>query len=577
MHFLKKNKTLFAIIFIVFGIIFIIKNKILLEANFKFSEVILFSIGVCLIFFENRLTRSKTYYLFIFTLLFALIYYSYKDCFSATWYIVDDHIMAEFQLFIKDRKKSFTEIFCKGTYGGIDAFCSPSDTIRYHPAAQIVHFLKQIFFAENHLYWFIEKFLVVSSSILLVFYLVSRFFGISFSFFFTIVVFSQKYFSSFFVMHMPSENYGLLSYAICTLCAYKLLSNKLSVKKYYFYWILLGIFTLIGIGMKENLIVLIFPIWLVMAFDIYERKINFLNLFFSISSILLVVLIIYSVLVNLSKSGQDIYSRDTSPASRIPMLFLAIKTTKFYILSLVIIFAIAISGKFLNILKNFSYRNLIIFSSIQIYNLTNYYFQFVFYNAEIPAENRYDFPGTTVFPFFWIINFYYLSCLVKEYYFINYFSLNFKKGITVGYLLLAILNPFNDLKIAAYNQKLKTNDFTNRLGEIIKKVKQNPEWVISFESYDPLDFEPLYSTNYFLRLYGVKNPISYRTNNFNLNNETGFRKMLASSLISCTNQASCIGGAIKALPKDYDKCYSVFFSSEVVKNNCEGILKINYY
>lgn len=567
-----RIKLLIQTVLFLTGPAVVLHGKIQLNTGFTFREVLFIFFGLILILNEEKISRYRTYPFFMIILLTGLFYSAYKENFSATWYIVDDHKVAEFQLYLRSGSHGFLETLCKGTYNGMDALCTPSSANRYHPTAQIVHFLKQVFFAENPLLWFIEKFSVIYVSLLLVFYIISRFTGYAFALFFTAAVFSEKYFSHFFIMHMPSETYGVLCYAVCGYAAYRLMRENISEKEYKIQWVLLGIFSLIGIGMKENLIVFIFPPVLMLLMEFPKRKFNFLNVFFTAAAFLLTMLIVYSVVLTLSRSGQDVYARDTKAASRLPMLIKAVSMTEIHLYVFFIISAFSLSVRYVSSpIRNFS-RNLVLFALIQLYNLLNFYFQFVFYNAEIPQDTRYDFPGMTVFPFFWVTNLIYIMYLLREAGGRKSFTDRFRMGITAALLILVLKNPFQHLKEASHNHRLRTNEFTERLKKAVDKSKEHPDRMISLESYHPLDYEPIFSTVYFLRMYGVKNPISLRVHRYlpGIGNDN-LERMLSQSLHTCSKSGDCGIGLQKVIPDSEKDCYSVYFKEEKGESNCEMI------
>lgn len=568
----RKNLIMIAIFLV--GAAIVLRGKIQMNTGFTFREILYSFFGLILILNERKLSRYKIYPYFMTVIMTLLFYDAYRENFSATWYIIDDHKVAEFQLYLRSGSHGFLETLCMGTYNGFDALCTPGEnSIRYHPTAQIVHFLKQVFFAENPLLWFIEKFTVIYISLLLTFYIISRFTGYAFALFFTVVVFSEKYFSHFFIMHMPSETYGVLCYAVCGYSVYRLMQETVSEREYKIQWILLGTFSLIGIGMKENLIVFIFPVLLMLILEISKKKINFLNITFSVLPVLLTLLVVYAVVSALSKSGQDIYARDTKAVTRLPMLLKALSMTEIHFYALFIILSFSASIRYIyRPIQNYG-RNLFLFALLQGYNLLNFYFQFVFYNAEIPQHTRYDFPGMTVFPFFWVINLIYLTVLLRGVGNWKLYVTVFKAGVGAALLVLVIKNPFLHLKEASHNQKLKTNDFTEKLNKIITKAKEHPEWTVSLESYEFFDYEGIFSTNYFLKLYNVKNPVSLRTHSYKSGDgNDNLEKILSASL----NQCSSLGCSdIKPrLPESEKNCYSVYFKADKGESNCEIITRI---
>ncbi len=565
---LFKNKKLFTNL-LFFSTIFLLFDFIPLKKALFF--IIVFFLAI----YENHFMKFSIYKISLGLILFFLVFNAYLPNFSSKWNIVDDHKVVEFQLYLREHPQiSLKELICDATYGGFDAMCNTIGP-RYHPTAQLIIFLKQYFFGVNPLLWYTERFCTIIFSILISFYMFTKFLNPLVSFLITIYLFSEKYFSNFFVSHIPSENYALVSFCIILLMSFYILKNKKNNFKNDLAWFVLTIFSIIGIGTKENFIVLIGPIVIVFLVELYQKRIKFFQIFCLFLVVLFTFYITYVVLKFSSKAGIDVYGNTNNVSSRLNYLISGLNLIQVHLFFLSGICFFSLITIVLNKKIKVINKVFVLFFLIQSFLISNFIFQYIFYNGAIPLENRYDFPGKTSLTLFWIVDYIFIFYILRLKLRNQFFRKNLRILEIVITMVLLFLSstPFNNLMALSLINKVRTNHFTNGLEQIVNIANENPSLNVSFESLSIYDYEPVVSTKQFFDYYRVKNNFSLRLHDYDkIKIENENQKILKTGLMEWSEK----GGYVfkKPLPLNEKNCISVYFTDKNTVGNCEYKIRL---
>ena len=167
--------------------------------------------------------------------------------------------------------------------------------------------------------------------------------------------------------------------------------------------------------------------------------------------------------------------------------------------------------------------------------------QRIFYLQGWPTGIRYDFPGKLGEMFAILILVTASMKLLSELSTGRILTLSFKAVYCLLFLLVIIQNNFFfPIRESAQQNAQKTILFTQNLMQVKEKTSSHPDYPIIFQSFNVLDFEPVYSLNFFLRAYKVQNKTMLKINGYT--SQSFSDKSLEKSLTLGLEETSINGG-----------------------------------
>jgi hypothetical protein len=506
-------------------------------------------------------------------------FYIFGENLNAQWWIIDDHEIMAFLGNdgilplgeIPHRLMVDTEV---GDIGGKS---------RFRPSYYFLRLLETSLWGNNPTYFYLFRLLICSFFIFVCWLLVKDIIGFFGGFIFTLAVMSSNYWTEIFSRLGPTESYVVLGISLFCFGLYGVFRNR-KTKKTVLFCVCVFLGAIISIGSKENMVILVVPIIWMLAASIIKKQLTVSQFISSLSTLLFCALVGYAVLLGLSnKGGRDIYATDVSVSAVSQIIFNEIRTLpysliKYYSQTILII---AISYAFVMFGLSASYfiqknTNIQVKKNIQkivircIVYLGCIYLIFlsqrVFYAQAWPTGLRYDFPGKLGEMFTLIVLIDACLQLFKQLNAKEFSSQIFKYGYSFLFFLLIIQNNnFSYSKEYARDNVQRTVQFTQCIQNIKDQTSNHPEYPIIFQSYDALDFEPIFSTRYFLLANNVPNEVSiyidgYASQSFEENT-------LGRSLASKLELTSASGGWVDFSPfiktaELNGRCYSIGFSGE---------------
>lgn len=479
---------------------------------------------------------------------FLLSIYSFGENFKAKWWYIDDH---EIMMFLgEDRRlgiNEIPEILMKktevGDYGSYE---------RYRPSYYSLRLAETSLWGDNPTLWYFSRILILTSFISILWYLTSKSIGYVKGLFFVTLVLSASYWAELISRLGPAETYAVLGAGLFLLGIYKLFffykdGKEIQKKTHILYLVLLTIGAIIGIGSKENLIILLIPTVLLSLFAILKKKMTLGLLISTIIIILYGAFVMSSIFIALSKTSTDIYGNNIGIRELVVMTLkhipfvLKLFWIKWVVISTAILTIVVYKAKGILKLKEYI-KKLAIFYFGTFTLIGLYLSQFFFYKGAWPTGMRYDFPGLLYYPFYLLV----LFLLIKE----SLEILDVKKLIreniysviiVLVFILVSPMQYFDYFKAYTKDNVVRTNAYTQTMENIVDVSIKNPSRPIFFESYSVWDYELVVSANRFLRAEGVKNDIYINVNSYSEESFTEpLQKKLAKEMISISKSGGSL-------------------------------------
>jgi hypothetical protein len=505
--------------------------------------------------------------------------YIFGDNLNAQWWIIDDH---EFMAFlgadgnlplreIPERLMVDTEV---GDIGGKS---------RYRPSYYFLRLVETSLWGNNPMWFYAFRLLICTIFIFVCWQISSSMIGFLGGLVFTLALMSADYWPEIFSRLGPTESYVVLGLSLFVFGFYGLIKNKPSrASALHCFLIFLG--AIISIGSKENMVILAIPIMYLLGNSAAKKQLKISQVVFSLAALLFSALIVYAVLLGLSnKGGRDIYATDVSAFALSEILMNEIRTLPYsiikyyslFILTIAISYALIIGGLSgqVSLLKNtpgqvkqntyhIVLKCLIYIGCVYLLFLS----QRVFYAQGWPTGLRYDFPGKLgeMFTLIILINtiLEIFSILKTE----KFTTLLFKCGYCCLFFITMVQNKyFAYSREYARDNVARTTHFSQYIQRIKRETSPHPDYPIIFQTYAELDFEPIFSTRYFLLANDMPNKVSIQMVDYS--SQSFEENTLGRSLASKLEQTSQNGGWVYFSPlldtsELNGKCYSVGFSGE---------------
>lgn len=439
------------------------------------------------------------------------------------WSVIDDHdILAE-----TNREGDFTfgDFLEKlRTHKELGGALDPRDNLaRFRPAYFSLRYLEVWLWQENPHAWGRARIGIAALSLWLIFLTLSRltdpFFAAVLSA--SLITFpcwpdTWRYLGRAEIYACFGLALNLFGFALLWGCPPRI--PRLSVRVTVFAWLAMLLGFLIALGAKENFIVLLGPIGLIYARNLWKKipvtLVGHLSLLLSLAAIVLLGLVLKYKL-GLS-AGLDIYGRSTESGQRLAFLFPAIKAyflssqglvlLGFAFLAVVFFWWRSRSHSSPAKLLRSVVRDIVIALGL---SSTLFVSQYVFYVGAL--QNRYRFPAE----FTWFLALtglgYFLttSSRLRELKLLRWRAFAWR-GVSVLALLPALVLGPHRLTGEVVVRVDQTRRFEKFLGQFASLCRQHPERPVVIEATQVYAFEPAYAMPILLRHFGIANPLYHR-------------------------------------------------------------------
>ena len=519
----------------------------------------------------------------------GLGFWLFQGNFSAQWSPIDDHQLIFY--IGPDGEMSLNEIPSLLLSTEIGQW---GNSPRYRPSYFFVRLFEMWLWGDDLNCWYAARVAMFIASFCILFWLLRQWMGAFHALVFVLITMGADYWGEIFARLGPAETYTVLGsalyalgfvQAVVTLRTAPATSTKLSSS------ILMLAGAFLAIGSKENFLpIALLSCGLLGYAWARNRSRQARRRPGKADRALLVctaVIVAYSLFVAsaiasyLASAGADVYLNNVSVDSR--SLVLKNGLVRAYVVFRVplaaTIFTMAgtvyllrsVSLERRKLWRRFTWVAVGMFSLILFY-----VFQFVFYNGNWPQHGRYDFPGSTIKPFVWLIFFgHAVGCLAVLPGGTRWLSLG-KAACLIAYLVIAQprstrslwlaqakrpapwvelgplvnstepLYSYATLRQYSFVNSAKTRRFTEAIQRIAAACRESPDRPVLFLSQAAIDFETLHSTKLFLNWKGVANPV-YLTLAYTPETvEPDFDCALARKLVR-QSQGECLEGEEKPL------------------------------
>lgn len=553
------------------------KNILFLKAKLKSNSTLLNTSGFNKMGKKARGIYSSVIFRAVFILIVSLTFsfLLFGENLQAQWWIIDDHEYMSFmgsdgQLAIWEIPKTLVSNTEIGRYGR-----KP----RYRPSYYILRLLETALWGNQPKYYYLTRILICSFFISICWMISKDQLGFLNGLLFSMAIMSFGYWADIYSRLGPSEPYVAFGISLFTASVYLYLEKNFNPITC---WLLILLGTVIAVGSKENVLILIIPfIWLVIN-SILQKKYSAVQFLITGLAVSFCGWVSTAVILGIIRmGGENMYATNVASTTLKSVAINEIRTLPFsiikyfsratliisisYILVIFGVMLISILQKQSSASQNNVTRKILLrCGCILFFIYLLFLSQRLFYIDRWPTAIRYDFPGKlgemlTLFVLFHTCI--QLLSVIKIRTFIS-------RILRIGFGCFCIIiifqnNLFHDLSNSAQNNVIRTKEFTSHIEQIQSKCLRHPEYPIIFQSYDALDFEPIMSVKYFLQAYQVKNPVFIYIYGYDNQSypESSYESALAQKLENVSTNGGWIGfSPLENLKEVGCECFSIHFS-----------------
>jgi hypothetical protein len=462
---------------------------------------------------SNFIAKNKY---FVFVLPFLIYFISFFN----EWHLQDDHEIALFSEYMKNHSfldtLRLTEVFQWGVFK------------RFRPTYYSLRIFESYIWGDNFFFWYLLRLCIQTFFLYEVYQWAKKKFDLTDSIVITLLMVSMLFWRDLQPRLGPGENYCVLGVA--------LISYSLREKKNYFLYLIGG---LLAIGSKENFVIL--PV--VIAFLLLRmkqfKKIDFLYLTILSAFTFFIVL---GLVLSMTSTGTDFYSRSVSPWERISTLLMGMITLQIApYLALIFLYV----RKKISLSKN-EWTCLLLTSFVLLANI-------VFYNGKIPDGSRYDFPAIPLNLIAWVIL--YLKFDIQ---------IQYKKYF---YMLLGIviISGIYRQEAKAIRRFKESRSFTKNMKEVFKNSNGGENILVVTDN--PKDVELMLSVPRFFKAWGNKSNFYFKSQNLSASNL--YQQDLAFILESMSKNGN--GFDYLPLKENLSSCSQVNFHDSIDDVYCSRV------
>ena len=513
----------------------------------------------------------------IFSLSILLPVMVYIQVLKIHWGILDDHEI--FYYLGSDNKLGFNELFPvlleKTEVGQIGMVA------RFRPTYYFLRILQTVIMGDNVHLWYLSRLVIIAVSVFFIVDFLRKEIGLLNSGLIVAYIFTFSYLADIFANLGPSEAYAFLGLAFFGWAYYKILRMGNNT---FLPWLVLCVGTVLCVGSKENLLILLIPLIYLMR---YIKKWKWHSYLFYLISMIYSLYVVYGVVLALNVKKVDVYGRSISLGDRLLLFVDKLMSGNGSIVNgvengvtLIVLFVAA----------GFVLYQLAKMKSVKIYPelktlarclgilLFILIFQQYFYNWIWPTGGRYDFPGMLYVPTA-IIVLYLISLKSFNRFNVDLYSQNIFKGVFTFCLFLAILiKGYGPMFTVIQTNVAASSNFAGILNKVVKTSRNNPDSPLIIESYTIGDYESIFSYERYLYAKGITNPIYLRLHNYTPDSfYSDLTKELGNQLVGISKSGdNFLIRPMEELRTDSPNCISFYLSFDPADTDtpkCENSVK----
>ena len=428
----------------------------------------------------------------------------------AKWWVQDDH---EIMLYLgTDQTTSLSELphLLMGTEVG-----RPGGFTRYRPTYFTLRICETIIWGDSPRLWYGARLVMFAVSFALFWRVLARWIGIAPAGMVVLYCLTYRFWGDIWCRLGPAETYCVLGTAmfvvgVAAIVRYARSESQPSWRRTIGYWILLTAGAMLAMGSKENFLLMLLPTWAVVVLLLRTKRMSKIAGSFSALVTAYGVFIGICVVMAVSRSGVDVYSRSVSSGYRLSLAGHAFAQVFANISwwDLAPVAVLAGAAIFWRAHIRAFIAPFIRTAVIVVCLLLFYVSQFVFYNGQWPTGGmRYDFPGALVCPLYWVA----VAALFMDMLRIARVRSNVVRFLQVAAVLVLAALVFNK-GFAPIRKRCKLNvaltrGFTGLLDRAVDRLRKDPDRPVVVISYSIRDGEASVSIQRFLRAKGARNPL----------------------------------------------------------------------
>jgi uncharacterized membrane protein YozB (DUF420 family) len=457
-------------------------------------------------------------------------YYLMGNNLKAQWSAIDDHEIMHF--LGSDGVIHLSEVpsVLRSTEVGNPG--SP-DLPRYRPSYYAVRILETWFWGANPNLWHLCRMMILATTLGLFFYFFMRLLGLTVAIVFVMYLMTYPFWADIWCRLGPSEAYAAFGLGLFLVGAVVLLrggppakARRLEIPA----WVLLTAGAVLGIGSKENFLVLVPATWAIAGHLWRKGRLNLAGLGCAALITCCGALVACSVALSLARKGSNVYNQSAIPASLSSMVqhgfisFLSPFSTWDSTFA-AIIFAVAVW--FGARRRIWMHRSRLVWALVLLAGLVLLYlFNFIFYGGNWPVQpgqphdmTRYNFPGLLAKPLAMLV----IGMMILNVLRVSGIQLKWLRllygAIPVALGLLVLNHGFGPIRRTSAGYALVTTIWTEQqLLPVIRKLNEAPNRPVVFCGYGSAGvIEPIISARRYFTAMGVKNPsfVQMQTDNNN--------------------------------------------------------------
>jgi hypothetical protein len=509
-----------------------------------------------LVQFLDRIQMSLIFDCFVISLIVAISFFLFDPGLDSNWGLIDDH---EIMLFSPVyHPMSFSDVI--PTLLTKTEISPDSTSVRFRPVYYFFRLLEtRLWVAKAPFLWYLARIVIFIFFIIAIYFLIKQINGRLIAVLSAMVVMSFDFWNDIFSRLGPSETYVILGLTFFLL-GFLILIKK---TKSNFAWVLILLGTLIAIGSKENMAILLFPeIYLYLYFSRKSHKRSLFPLISVLISSLWTIWINAILFIRLKAYGLDYYGNSIGLSYRLAILGKYISNNSFLFVFIGVLLVIGVVG--LVFFRSEKAKPLFInlmFCSMYILLLISS--QQYFYSGVL--RGRYYIPYALYLPFLISIAAYVLQ---NPPFFTNkiYYHL-ITLTISVAVLIL-FFHPasFFTLRKTSTVNSIVTNNFAVKIDDINYYLSKNKDTSVVFYGNNPgSDFEGIVSYTRFIRSDGFSGNV-FIFRDPPLDYETSFSKldaMLEKQLALWSQNGNAEEGItpLSQYSRNSTKCLLISFSA----------------
>ena len=314
---------------------------------------------------------------------------------NAGFWIIDDHeLITYYHVLEKNQVHPILEVpvtLFKGTEVGLYGIFP-----RYRPTYFGLRLTELAIWGLNPQMWYLTRVVMFAVFIAAMWSVFTRTLGGVLGSLIAIYMLTYQYLGAVWACLGPGEQYASVGFALfllgCSSVYEKLCqSNTGKIDREV---VLLWIGSFLAMGSKENFLILVLPLSLILVFAVHKRRIGPAGILLIISALVYAVLIAGAVGLALSKTGSDIYGNSSGVWSR---LIVAMAGSRKFLWPVLIPAALVILGGLLlgrkygsEVLRSY-WRSVLLAGALGVALMLMILWEFTFYNGKWPTGGRYRF------------------------------------------------------------------------------------------------------------------------------------------------------------------------------------------